>query len=422
MHAVTSKRIHAVLPWILMGLCVWFAARGWRDTVRPRGSDLTIYWQAGRAVLDGVDPNTVKDWIYPPASALLFVPFGLLPLGVAAALFQLLSLAALAWSARQSVEIVRAEGLNAPPWLAWLPLLCVLRLADSNLTNGQVNHFTLAAIVAAVLAWQRGRERAAGAWIGAAAAFKLVPAIAALPFLVRRRWAALVGAIATFVAGVAIVPLVAFGPDDGVARLEAWWHKLAAPYAAGGDDLLAAREYVPGQSLTAALYRLLAATPATSQGTSGPTAEIVALDPDSVRWIVLAVQIALLAALVATLARSARDERAGARVREVCLCLAAGLLLAPLVHKAHMVWMLLPYALLFAGPPPELGRIARRARWILVIASVLLVGATAPAMLGRALATGALTKSLIGCGVLVGGCALTVDVWAGRRATRGVAL
>jgi len=422
MRAVTSKRIHVILPWILMGLCVWFAARGWRDTVRPRGSDLTIYWQAGRAVLEGIDPNTVEDWIYPPASALLFVPFGLLPLGVAAALFQLLSLAALAWSASKCVEIVRNEGFNAPPWLAWLPLLCVLRLADSNLTNGQVNHFTLAAIVAAVLAWQRGRERASGTWIGAAAAFKLVPAITALPFLVRRRWSALASAVLTCLAGIVLVPLIAFGPTEGVRRLVGWWHLLVAPYAAGGDDLLAAREYVPGQSLTAALYRLLAATPATSQGAAGPTAEIVALSPDTVRWIVLGVQIALLGALFATLVRSARDERVGARVREVCLCMAAGLLLAPLVHKAHMVWMLLPYALLFAGPPSELGRIARRARWILLIVSVLLVGATAPAMLGRALATGALTKSLIGCGVLVGGCALAVDVWSGRRAARGSAL
>jgi alpha-1,2-mannosyltransferase len=349
----------------------------------------------------------------------LFAPFGLLPLGVAAALVQVLSLAALAWSAHKSVEIVRNEGLRAPAWLAWLPLLCVLRLADSNLTNGQVNHFTLAAIVAAVLAWQRGRDRAAGAWIGGAAAFKLVPAIAALPWLARRRWRAFATAVFTSLAGVFLVPLVAFGPREGVDRLVGWWHVLLAPYAAGGDDLLAAREYVPGQSLTAALYRLLAATPATSQGASGPTAEIVALPPDTVKWIVLAVQIVLLAALVATVLRSASDDRVGARVREVCSCLCAGLLLAPLVHKAHMVWMLLPYALLFAGPPPELGPIARRARWILLVVSVLLVGATAPAMLGRALATGALTKSLIGCGVLLGGLALSVDVWAGRRTPNG---
>lgn len=421
MDARTTTRLHAVLPWILLGLGCWFAARGWRDATSPHGSDLAVYWRAAQAVVEGRDPNTVDQWIYPPGAAVVLAPLGMLPLPVAAAIFQILSLLALAWVARRAVDLVRGEGLATPPWLAWLPALVVLRLADSNLTNGQVNHFTLALIVAALLAEQRGRAFKSGAWIGAAAAFKIVPGIVSLAFVARRNLRALLGVATASVLGLVALPLIAFGPRTGLERIVGWWHGLVTPYANGGEELLAAREYVPGQSLTAMLYRALAATPATSKRAAGPTAELVAWSPDTVHRIVVAVQVAWVVALVATLLRSARDDRAGARLREACLCMASGLMLAPLVHKAHMVWMLVPYALLLAGPPRELGRAARRARWTLVVASALLVGATAPAMLGRAFATTALSFSFVGLGVVCATAAMAIDVWARAASSPGAA-
>jgi hypothetical protein len=357
-------------------------------------------------------------WIYPPGAAVALAPLGLLPLAVAAALFQIASLLAIAWCARRAVDLVRGEGLPTPAWLAWLPALLVLRLADSNLTNGQVNHFTLALVVAALLAEQRGCAFAGGAWIGAAAAFKVVPGIVALAHVARRDARALLGVATASAIGLLVLPLVAFGPRTGLERIAGWWQKLVAPYARGGDELLAVREYVPGQSLTAMLYRALAATPATSKRAAGPTAEIVAWDPDVVHRVIVAVQAAWVVALLATLWRSARDGRAGARLREASLCLVSGLMLAPLVHKAHMVWLLVPYTLLLAGAPRELGVVARRTRWGFVVASALLVGATAPAMFGRAFATTALSFSFVGLGVVCATAALAIDVWAGARSAR----
>ncbi len=412
MNARTTTRIHATLPWILLGLGAWFAARGWRDAVSAHGSDLAVYWHAAQAVALGRDPNTVDQWIYPPGAAIAIAPLGFLPLPVAAAIFQALSLLAIAWCARRAVDLVRGEGLATPEWLAWLPALVVLRLADSNLTNGQVNHFTLALIVAALLAQQRRRAFASGTWIGAAAAFKVVPGILTLAFVARRNVRAVLAVAIASALGLVALPMVVFGPRTGLERIAGWWHGLVTPYASGGDELLAAREYVPGQSLTAMLYRALAATPATSQRAAGPTAEFVAWPPDTVHRIVIAVQVAWFAALVATLVRSARGDRSGARLREACLCMTSGLMLAPLVHKAHMVWMLVPYALLLAGAPRELGPVARRVRWSFLIASTLLVGATAPAMLGRAFATTALSFSFVGLGVVCATVALAIDVWA----------
>jgi hypothetical protein len=407
-----ETRPHVGIQIVLLGLGIWFAARGWRDAVSAHGSDLAVYWNAARAVVEGRDPNTVDQWIYPPGAAIALAPLGLLPLRVAAAIFQLLSLAALAWCARRAVGLVRGEGLAAPAWLAWAPALVVLRLADSNLTNGQVNHFTLALVVAGLLAAQRGRSFAAGSWIGAAAAFKVVPGIVALTFLARRNTSAVLGTATACACGFLALPLLVFGPRTGVERIVGWWHGLVTPYAAGGDELLTAREYVPGQSLTAMLYRGLAATPATSQRAAGPTAELVAWSPELVHRIVIGVEVGWFALLLATLWHSAKGDRSGARLREASLCMASGLMLAPLVHKAHMVWMLVPYALLFAGAPRELGPFARRARWTLVALSVFFVAFTAPAILGRATATLALSHSFVGFGVICAACALAIDVWA----------
>jgi hypothetical protein len=80
-----------------------------------------------------------------------------------------------------------------------------------------------------------------------------------------------------------------------------------------------------------------------------------------------------------------------------------------------MVWVVLPYTLLLSGAPPDLRPWARRARWTLVVLSVLLVGVTTPALLGRALATAVLARSYVGFGVLLAALALALDGWCARN-------
>jgi hypothetical protein len=62
------------------------------------------------------------------------------------------------------------------------------------------------------------------------------------------------------------------------------------------------------------------------------------------------------------------------------------LALAPVVHKAHMLWLLLPFALLL-GIPSRLSTGFRRVRHALLGASILLIAGTSPTLLGDALAT-----------------------------------
>lgn len=400
-----SGRWHKVVEILLALTCVFFAFRGWVATLRPEGSDFTIYWHAGQAVLRGTPAWEVKDYIYLPVFAVAITPLAALPLPLAAAIWQLGSLAALLFAARKCVRLAELDGLAVPRWVAWAPLLVVLRLADSNLVNAQVNTFVLAIALVGIDAWLRGRDARAGASIGFAAAMKIVPGALLLPIALRRGFRTVATALAATAALVLLLPPLVLGWNASVAGLGAWWRAEPEPYLRGGAALLEARPYLPGQSLTAAAYRLLAATPATARVEGGPKANVLDLDLATVAWIVRGAQAVYLALLAATLLRSRRTNLPGSRLREIALTMTVALTLAPLVHKAHLVWLLIPYTVLLATPS------VRRLRWACLAVSVIAIGATTPALLGRSMATWQLGHNAIFVGVQLLIAALLLDVW-----------
>jgi hypothetical protein len=396
---------------LVLGVCVFFAVKGVRAGLKPAGSDFTIYYDAGRAVLAGQDPLQVEHYIYLPVFALLMAPLALLPYTAALVVWQAASFAALVWITARCRRFADSDGKR--PWLAWLPLLVCLRLVDSNLTNGQANLFVLAAIVAALAAAVSSRDGRAGAWFGAGAAAKVLPVGLLVAFALRGRIRVVATALAVLATGL-VLPALVLGWRGNADALAHWWRTQPEPYLRGGNELLEAREYLPGQSLTATAYRLLTRTPSTSSADPSTTDEIVALDPDVVKWIVRAVGCACAAFLIASLAVSRRRAAEGALVREVALAMCFAVMLGPLVHKAHMVWLLLPYALLFAGTPDGVGPVARRVRWTFVGLSIAFIGLTAPALLGRYLGTWALRHNAVFFGVVCVTVALAIDVWRAR--------
>lgn len=415
-RAWRSPGFHRAMSGLVLLTCAFFAWRGWRSAARGSSSDFTIYHAAGRALLEGRSVLDVKGYIYLPFFALCMAPLAVLPLPVAAGLWQIASLAALVWAARMCLDLVSVRDAPLSAALAWTPLLCVLRLADSNFGNGQVNTIVLALVVRGLLAWRSGRERAAGGWIGVAAALKIVPGCLVLHLVLRGAQRAIVWTAVSALSCVLLVPALFVGWERNIDELQSWFHEQSAPYFEGGRTLLEEREYLPGQSLTAALYRLLAHTPATSRKAEGPAANLVDLDPESVKWIVRGAELLVLAMLVAALVRSQRSHEPRAWVREAALVMTAALTLAPLVHKAHMVWLILPYTVLLSGAPAGLSRAAAWARWSLVALSVLLAGATAPAILGRTLATWQLAHNAVFLGLACVFAALLFDVWCASRA------
>jgi hypothetical protein len=148
-----------------------------------------------------------------------------------------------------------------------------------------------------------------------------------------------------------------------------------------------AREYVPGQSLTALCYRVFSATPATSRGAEGPRANLFDWPLETTHRVLQGLALAhLLVFAFAIVRRRPRPPNEHGFALEAGLCVAMLLALAPVVHKAHMLWLLLPFALLL-GIPSRLSTGFRRVRHALLGASILLIAGTSPTLLGDALAT-----------------------------------
>ncbi len=403
---------HRALHFLALAVCVYFAVHGVSTGLKPVGSDFTVYYRAAEAVLAGQDPTRVEFYIYLPIFAVLVAPLALLPYAAALVLWQAASLAALVWITGRCARWCEGEGTR--PWLAWVPLVACLRLVDSNFSNGQANLLVLAAIVAGIDAVMRQRDGRGGAWLGAAAAAKILPAGLLLVFVMRGRVRVVVTACLIVVGGL-VLPALVLGWSGNVAALEHWWHTQPEPYLRGGRALLAHRDYIPGQSLTATAYRLLSKTPITSSADPDTTAELVDLDPDTVKWIVRGIGFVSLAFITASLVVSRRRAARNALLREIALVMCFALILGPLVHKAHMVWLLVPYTLLFAGVPAGLGVWMRRVRWTFVALSIVLIGLTPPALLGRFLATWVLQHNAVFFGLVCVTCALSIDVWNARR-------
>jgi alpha-1,2-mannosyltransferase len=409
---------------VVTGLCALvFAARGAALTLRPGGNDFTIYRDASLALLEERSPLDVDMYIYLPVFAVAMIPFALLPYGAAAVLWAAGSLAGLVWSAWASARLLARPGERSWPWLLWAPTAICLRPIDSCFANGQVNLWILALVLLGATALARGRELRGASWLGLAAALKLVPAIFLGWLAARRRWrAALVGGgVAIAVAALAPVPWRSV--EGSRADLARWADEVPGPLPRGGSELHAAWPRTPGQSLTGVIYRLVTDEPEQLLDRGQP---LLPPDPaalERARWAVRILSAAFLALLFLPLLLGPAPLGSTAWVRELALTTSTALLVAPLVHKAHLVWLILPFAAnVHATFSEHATSRERRIAAVALTVSVLLISGTAPALVGRREATYLLVYSAMFWGALALQIWLLVSVWRSalqERAHRG---
>ena len=216
---------------VLVGATVALSVAG-RPGADYRHSDFFQFWVAPRLLLEGADPYDPIPWasiyareaaapiaspvsatgrfVYPLWTAVLLLPLGALPLGVAAAAWLVAQLAAVALALRTLVGLVhggRREavllfGLAAAFQPVWL------LVGGGNLTGFLLGLFVAA--LAAVLA----REPVRGGLALALLAVKPHPFIVAVPALIAARpggwWLLVRSALVTVVALLAIT--IPFGP------------------------------------------------------------------------------------------------------------------------------------------------------------------------------------------------------------------
>jgi hypothetical protein len=177
--------------------------------------DFRIYMWGGHAVLSDArlyDAQAYGHWFtYSPFAAIVFVPVAALPLTLARVLWDLVSLAALAYSC---VVTLRLAGYRPSRVMVAGVVAAAVALDPvyQTLFLGQINLILLALILTDV--WHVSRGRDTGRWVGigvgVAAAIKLTPAIFIVFLVLAGRLKAALIAAGTFVGccliGFAVAP------------------------------------------------------------------------------------------------------------------------------------------------------------------------------------------------------------------------
>jgi hypothetical protein len=384
------------------------------------GNDFSVYYFAARAVFDGVDPYSAtggRPFVYPPGFAVLVSPLGALPFSVAAVLWTALSFAAVFTSLWLCLDLLGLRGPAA--WTAGgLALVCSGRMLDSELGNGQANHWVLLGLAACAWLLARGRPALAGAALSLAIVAKVTPLLLAVYLVGRREWRALAGLLAGLAVAGALLPALALGPRAAADANLSWARAVVGPVLWKADSGRPDRER-PGRehgiSLRALTHRHLTWSQAASHVDEPVFVNSVAWSRRSAERVYQAVS--LLAVVLAMLALGPHPPRdARRRLLEVGVVAATMVLIAPLSRKAHFVVLLLPFVYGVAqclrqngkppkaarseseesggGPPQGLAALA----WVLPPALVFI--ATSPGVIGKqaaalALAWGAYTAAAL---------------------------
>ncbi len=293
------------VPPVLAAFYVGGATIDWMPTLwQPGMIDLAVYARTGANVLAGADIFDAQGqlpWIYPGFAALLTVPFAWLPFLLAAALWLLLCVAALA-------AVLYRLGLSG--WRLSALATAVILFAQpvrETLWFGQLGIFLVAAAVLDSMPGRRVLRRRLlpeGWLVGVVTAIKLTPAVvAAQNFFAGRRKAGLI-AFAAFVAatGLGFVLL----PRDSLT----YWTKLAT----GDSGMNSGIVYATNQSVLGMWTRL------TGQSSGGG----LALSG-----------LVLILGLVA----GVRLQRSGHVAVALCMAGLTSLLASPISWSHHYVWL-----------------------------------------------------------------------------------
>lgn len=204
---------------------------------------------------------------------------------------------------------------------AWSPLV-VMELG----LNAHVDALGVALLVAGLLAWQRGRLSAAGALIAAAAAVKLLPAVALLGM---RRRKTLVAALV--VAAALALPYAAAGPrmSGSLGEYSRRWRVNDGAFAL----LYVAAERVVAHTRFAGRYDL-ADSPRLARLVTGRDRDTVF--PDEVASFLARVWAGLV--FLAVVAWAMWRGASAPRLTEAAI--GAFVLLTPALHPWYVVWLL----------------------------------------------------------------------------------
>jgi hypothetical protein len=291
---------------------------------------------------------------YPPAFALVMVPFVAVPSWLGLLLWYAITLVCTVWCCRLceelAVRLFPGEWTNPQrEWLRLFAILLSLKFILAVYENQAYDLLVLPLILSGILAVRDGREVSGAIWLAAAAALKVTPLIF-LPYLLFK---GRLGAAGIFVIALGILsflPDVFFHPQGAAHGYFLTWVREVAAASLFNDASGTKLAFWDGAnpyniSLRGAVAIAIAGTPY-----------------DFLFWL-RAVQLAFIVGMAGMFIAG---RRAKAVPIEGALLIMSALMLAPMTSRTHYVGLLLPYYLIVA----TLIR-SRIAGWIGITALVL---------------------------------------------------
>ncbi|MGB7160396.1 MAG: glycosyltransferase family 87 protein [Tepidisphaeraceae bacterium] len=169
-----------------------------------------------------------------PVVVVLLTPFGSMPAPIAALVWNVLKLVALAGTVLMTVAVVNHDGRRMPDWVVLLGFLAGANFIVADFQHANTNVFVAAAIVGHCYAYRQGRDVLAGALLALAIALKMTPALFVLYWVWQREWRVLAS---TFVALAALVlsPALFTGWSFYAECMTTWWTQTVGPGLSGAQ-------------------------------------------------------------------------------------------------------------------------------------------------------------------------------------------
>lgn len=204
-----------------------------------RGADLRVvylvaaerFWDAEPLYRDSDGGMPFK---YAPPSAWFFTPLLAFPVRAATVIWNVLTVALLAWSVQALSRILQLTTREARLGAAFA-LLALAQPLFLELHYAQVNGLMLALFVGAQLCATRERSALAGLLLACACALKPIGVLICVLWVVQRRFRAL-GFAALFGAGLWLTTILRYGLDGTLELIRAWTalvSRTTAPWVLG---------------------------------------------------------------------------------------------------------------------------------------------------------------------------------------------
>jgi len=346
--------------------------------------DYPLWFWAGQQVLHGGDlyphdPHTTFAFLYPPPAAILLaIPafFGKIPLYLLLSLLNVIAW----WMTAQLSNAMTGDGKTVSPWLAALPSIAMISFTFDMFDLGQPNLVLLAIMLWGFWLVQHDRPWSSGILFALATAIKVFP-VAVLPYLVwRRQWASVASTIVFLAVFLIAIPAPIRGFEHNMSELKTWYQGMVGSSSEAGFGQREDQNWSwMNQSLISLTHRLTRPVDYNQDNPNNAPAymNLLNLDFKTANWVVLGISALIGLGFIAVMPRaSRRTPRSDAEELGILFCLMT--VASPLARQYYFIWLFFPLTVLLHRAAYDPRDVARRATWIVLAMSAVLVCLSLP--------------------------------------------